>query len=436
MSIELHTITFNHDTGSASNSSLNIRQNDQVEIAIPEFDCDIPRDMELSCAAYSISNIINKELLIRVAFRIPQPIDITYEVKATGGGILGDLDPIKVEFKDGYAEKVTDIHLSNISFSEIGVHDITWKWYYRARPRILGPVQRYDRRFFSGLLNILRIFPFWKKFATSQHRIFTILSTPIQPWSQTFGDRANPWTALLYESCTMASGTSNPIKTIRAITKQINRKFKLKYDIVSGAPNYLIWGTFNIQKWIDYVLKQNAPTNPKFCPGTSNEYKEYLIVNCYDCAAALSLMAKLVGAPTEYNFHNPFGYLNYVVPIGRGRCNNPFYGCQGDNPAVGEDDYRSGFGNHAYTKKSSENIFDATMRAYVDCGTRISLLLVAAIILLVTLGTADVSSLIDRADGLLVNLGQDNYESIVIDVSEPFEAAAATGSPSPVSISF
>ncbi|MEZ4587689.1 MAG: hypothetical protein R2909_14950 [Gemmatimonadales bacterium] len=72
------------------------------------------------------------------------------------------------------------------------------------------------------------------------------------------------------------------------------------------------------------MLRGQAPPTPSFCQGDLHEYPDFDIVNCYDCAAALAITASALGTPLGYHFHGPFGYLEYVRPIGRGKCNNPF----------------------------------------------------------------------------------------------------------------
>lgn len=149
-------------------------------------------------------------------------------------------------------------------------------------------------------------------------------------------------------------------------------------------------------------------------------------------------MSKILGVDITYQWHQPFGYLEYVVPIGRSRSNNPFYGCGGSsNAALGEDDSRSAFGNHTYAKRGNGRNYDSTMRQYVPCGTRITLLLLLAIIMLFSFGRGDRDwSLRNRINGWLINLTQENYETYTNDTSAAFESAMATGVPVPEILNF
>jgi hypothetical protein len=204
----------------------------------------------------------------------------------------------------------------------------------------------------------------------------------------------------------------------------------LRYDIQTGAPRYGFAQTgssFQLTNWINYVLNGNAPAMPIFCNGTAEQYKNFWIVNCYDCAASAALMAKLVGADSDYYFHQPFGFLNYVEAIGRGKCNNPFYGCQGGTPALGPDDQRTGFGNHAYQKLSGTKNYDACMREWLSPLAKFWLILLWLIILIFTLGMVNAQNLLLRAGGWLIDLTQAEYNARTVDTSQPFEAAAASG---------
>jgi hypothetical protein len=138
-------------------------------------------------------------------------------------------------------------------------------------------------------------------------------------------------------------------------------------------------------------------------------------------------MARVLGADSDYYYHQPFGYLNYVEPIGRGKCNNPFYGCLGNNPAVGPDDQRTAFGNHAYQKLGGSQNYDACMREWLTPLAKLILILIWLIILIITLGTVNLKSLLNRAGGWLVDLTQTDYNSRTIDISQGFEANAAAG---------
>ena len=76
------------------------------------------------------------------------------------------------------------------------------------------------------------------------------------------------------------------------------------------------------------------------------------------------------------------------------------------------------------------------MRAWVSPSERLWLIILWFIILIITFGLVNLQSLLDRADGWLVDLAQSDYNSIVVDVSQPFEAAANGGSPALQNLQF
>jgi hypothetical protein len=253
---------------------------------------------------------------------------------------------------------------------------------------------------------------------------------PPAPWTQALANKRNPWSDLLDVCCVTGGGARNAAEATESITKGVHQSYPLRYDILTGAPRYGFSTTgtsIQLTNWINYVLNGNAPANPVFCNGSGEQYKDFWIVNCYDCAALAALMAKVLGADSDYFFHQPFGFLNYVRPIGRGKCNNPFYGCTGNNPEVGPDASRTGFGNHAYQKLGGTRNYDACMREWIDSMTQLLLLLIYWIVLILSLGTVKLKSLLDRAGGWLIDLAQAEYNSRTIDTSQPFEASAAAG---------
>jgi len=407
MALTLKTITFNHDLFSASTSAMNIRRNKDFEVLVPEYDAAIPRTAAESCAAYAIQETTAQQVFVRVELASTGGGNPHFEVRAQGGGRLGALDPQGVDFTGGATTKTIDFPLSHRDFTSIVQQDVTWQWQFRQQGN-----------------------PNWQPLVDTSHRIYVLLKVPSAPWTQTLADKRNPWTDLLDVCCPTAAGKQTASQAAESITKKVHQGYSLRYDIVSGAPRYgfvLTGNSFQLTKWIDYVLKGNAPASPIFCNGTAEQYKDYWIVNCYDCAASSALMARILGADSDYYFHAPFGYLNYVEPIGRGKCNNPFYGCLGNNPAVGPDDPRTSFGNHAYQKLSGSRNYDACMREWLSPLAKLLLILIWLIILVLTLGTVNLTALLNRAGGWLVDLSQADYNNRVIDTSQPFEATAAAG---------
>jgi hypothetical protein len=411
MPLTLRTITFNHDLISATTSALNIRKNKDFETALPEYDNTIARSPAQQCAAYAIAPTRGKGVFVRCTFELSGATSGTFHVQATGGGVLGGLGVRTVSFS-GTTSATIDFPLANRDFSRVGRHDISWRWWVRPRG---------GKR--------------WQLLVVTSHRIYLLLDVPPAPWTQTYADKRNPWTDLLDHACSLASGHTKSMTASIALTKAIHSNYSLRYDIRTGAPRYGFGptsGSFEMTEWIGHVLQGSPPATPTCCPGSAEIYNDNWIVNCYDAAASLALMGKVIGAPLDYYFHGPFGYLNFVVPIGRGRCNNPFYGCFANDPERGADDAtRTGFGNHAYTKLSAQNNFDACMKQWLSGLSQLILTILYfilwLIILIITFGAVNRIDLLDRAQGWLVNMGQGEYNSTTIDTSTPAEASAATG---------
>jgi hypothetical protein len=411
MPLTLKTITFNHDLASATTSSLNIRKNKDFETALPEFDSTIPRTAQQQCAAYSIATSKNQAVFVRCVVAIASGAPASVDIRASGGGVLGALDALTVNIPNS-ANVTVDFPLNHRTFSAVGRHDVTWQWEWR----LSG----------GGA---------WQSLANTSHRIYLLLDLPGAPWTQTFGDKRNPWTDLLDHVCVIAGGKGTEMAANIAMTKAIFSNYSLRYDIVSGAPTYgfsQTTGSFKLTQWITNVLNGTPPATPTFCQGTAEQYNDNWIINCYDAGASLALMSKAVGSRLDNYFHSPFGKLNFVVPIGRGRCNNPFYGCTSNTPVRGADDAtRTGFGNHAYTKSPANNNFDACMRQYRNWFEVLILTIIYFIlwllILIISFGTLNRIDLLERAQGWLVNLSQSDYNAATIDTSTPAEAASAAG---------
>ncbi|KYK31230.1 MAG: hypothetical protein AYK19_04105 [Theionarchaea archaeon DG-70-1] len=369
--IDIEAIKFNHDTSSLTSDAMNIRKNKNEDVEIPEWKKG-ENDPKDSPAAYAIKETENEQITIEAKFTIDPPTIKQAKIKAEGGGILGKIEPTVVEFENGVSKpEYVSFELKNHTIGKNGIvrKDIEWRWKYICYCDIK-----------------------WRDMRTTKHRIYVVLEEPPSPWMQAVASDKNPWTDALDKACVIASGKKSKLAASTAITKHIYSKYGLAYDIWWGAGHYSSgYGNFDLTAWL-------------------NNFVNGKIVNCYDCAASLAALGNVVGCDLTYQFHGPFGYLNIVVPIGRGRCNNPFYGSSGTKPIMGKDDAsRTYFGNHAYTKMDRK-VFDATMQGDY--------------------------SRIHHPEPLsvpfwLINRMQNEYERKVIDISTPAEKAADQGTPQP-----
>lgn len=436
--LQLEAITFNHNVNSVITSGVNLRLSKDQEVLLPEFElAPFQRPRSHPCA-YSIQDTIGNDVTVELRFRISSTLaqisastgkTLTFNVRADGGGVLGPIAPTAVTFQPG--QPVTTVHasLADRSFDGVGAHNVTWEWSAWQAP--------------AG----------WRPLTITSHRVYLLLDTPKTPWTATFASRKNVWANLLDHACAIANEAQTSRDALRPIVKALNGDYLLKYDIVRGAPRYGFSRTgsqFRLDQWMSYVLDGNAPTWVYFCehptPGSTHafgtlavgEWYEWLTANCYDCASGVAILGAALGCPTAYVFHEPFGYLNPVYPIGRDLANNPFPGCRdasGIPALVGPDDARTSFGNHTYVVAAGEN-YDACLKEKVPWWKRAVLRLRYGTTVAATLGTSRPRHLLDWADGYLVQRTQADYEAAVIDTSAAFEAANAGGAPSPQVLDF
>jgi hypothetical protein len=85
-------------------------------------------------------------------------------------------------------------------------------------------------------------------------------------------------------------------------------------------------------------------------------------------AKSLVVFANALGCGATNTYVEPFGYLNCIMPIGRGWTNNPFYEDTlywDPNPIVPGhwtwQEGRSAFGNHAFARFNNATIYDASV---------------------------------------------------------------------------
>ncbi len=318
MTLELCDIYFDHQkiTGrdrpprsSVYNSSIHIRRNQDFEVAWPEYNSKDQANKPDSLAAYSIVNTTNQDVFILVRFQNLLNTSAIYEVRAEGGGIMGELSPTRIDFPSGETSTNACIPLNKRRFKEVGKYEAAWNWFYRVDGSNA-----------------------WQFLGTTKHKVYLTYFTPQAPWSAESCNRNNPWTELLEVCCEIAQGASDEMSMLAEITKAINNRYNLKYDIIAGAPRYS-WSiykngksitVFDLKNWMNYVLKCNPPSNVPYLPGTKEEYGHFRIVGCQDTAAALAVMSSVIGVRATIAFHAHFGYLRLVFPIGRDKSNNPY----------------------------------------------------------------------------------------------------------------
>lgn len=389
--VVLESIEFNHDQADKRRSALNIRRNCRTAVRLPEWQRGLSSNPGDSPAAYSIASLGTQPITIRVTLGNSSAEEVSLELKADSGGILGPIAPVPVELPPGIVEKTISLHLTSANITEVGVHDVYWTWWMR-------PAGSSDS---------------WQTLGRTGHRIYVLLDIPTAPWDSTFNNGSNPWTDLLDHSCAILAGTKRPGTAATIITKAINSEYRLKYNIENGtsAPYYEGF-EFELGLWIDRVLNGKR-TETQFRPDCPQQrYWRDWITGCDACARAVTLMATVVGARVECLDQQPFGFINVLKPIGRGPCNNPFYAC-GGNPVVPPGGEREPFDHHSFAGLDGY-YYDACLRADLSIFERLGALLVVLLVLVVTLGRTHMGWLYDRAEGWLTDVGGPLYNSIVL----------------------
>lgn len=256
-------------------------------------------------------------------------VTITQAQNISGAGqLLGTLDDLEMEGScplaiGDHVVPVTIRRLPNTIKRYKG--DISW----RLQTPAVGSVT---------LTNVTRV------------ELFTVLDQPASFYSA----REGVWTEALRFLCERAgaAGKSTASEACRAIAEYCHGSHGLRYDTNGGRSFYGVDGHGGVFQLGSYLQAASA------------------VVNCYDQAGAVQALAGAVGAPTEWYFLSPFGYINPTNLIGIGNCNNPFYTMTGSAPVVAADDpRRTSFGNHAFCGLASK-VLDACAGPHVATETK------------------------------------------------------------------
>ena len=94
--IQLEAITFNHSAGAPATGALNVRINGATATPIPEYSHGPPAVSH--AAAYAIDATAGQATFARARFSRPAGAPDSFEVRARGGGVLGQVSQFTVEF--------------------------------------------------------------------------------------------------------------------------------------------------------------------------------------------------------------------------------------------------------------------------------------------------------------------------------------------------
>jgi hypothetical protein len=296
--VNLVSISFDYDPRRISVEALTIRRNFNSKIDVPEWTTSKKLPIDAPCA-YALNVVSGKIPTIEVVLNISKPIPSPIVIQATGGGILGAIDPITVIFGSDNQSKVL-LSLNNHKLADGGVQrtDVTWNWKYQ----IDGGA--------------------WADMATTQHRVYVILNEPQAPWEQN-PDRNNqqlPWTDVLDYACDWAKGTKDVDDVLNMVTNKVNKDLNLIYDEPQGKPYYIREvsspdprSVFLCGDFIDFLNKNKSNGNK---------------VNCSDCATIVTTFSNILGADAqEVKLGYGVGfYCNEILLIGTKTWKVPGFG--------------------------------------------------------------------------------------------------------------
>ncbi|WP_339746385.1 LamG domain-containing protein [uncultured Maricaulis sp.] len=296
--VDIAGIMFNHSPANTATCALNIRKNYTQQVDVPEWVRKETSPAQAP-AAYALKAIAGNTVTIKARFVIGDKTATQMQIQATGGGLLGAIDPVTINFKNSVSDpEWVTLPLNHQTLASAGVArtDTAWVWQYR-------PV--------SGGA--------WTTMQTTHHRIYTVLDVPTAPWKQANfpADTQAPWTDALDFACSWAAGTKTVDTAAAAITLQTNQHLGLTYDMSRGASVYTR---------ADYSISQMVFLGTQFInfltAGTGNG----ATINCTDCATIVATFANLVGCDlNESCMRSGFG-LNQIIAIGHSAFGYPGFG--------------------------------------------------------------------------------------------------------------
>jgi hypothetical protein len=284
--LTLSAIAFNYGPGA---QALQIRKNRTISVAVPEW---VPADVNApdSPAAY-LATAQATVAQIQVSFLLSSPTALPIQVQALGGGILGAIDPFTIPGSGTVTVTLTHNTLAN---GAVAVQNVQWNWQYQ-----IGA---------GG----------WIALATTNHRIYSVLSTAQLPWSNVKIDlQSSPWTDVLDLSCVWAAGASNGDDALEHITDAVNSMVGLAYDTPGFGASH-------------YVSQNNQFLCTEFLLFLSGQGGLGHLVNCTDCATIVTTFANAIGCDVSATlmYHNnaatTFFACNQIKSIGSPNWAYPF----------------------------------------------------------------------------------------------------------------
>jgi hypothetical protein len=302
-------IKLNNTPNALTPKTLNLRRNATTTIPIPEWTYQMDEAWEAP-VAYNVAAVGTGPVTIKAKLQAleiladgtSQPWTGQAPVRAVGGGILGDLDEVLVDFVDGvstpeYIAFTASGHsLGSTGVRGVAMEDIAWTW------QILRP----------GEVDFLDV-------GTSHHRVYTVYRKPRAPWDNTPGSAQNAWTEALDVACSISGGVgmADDLDEICCAVAALFNAGGGFCDTVNGSPSTTVG-----------ALMYDVATAPHYSGGPNVQLGAFLercrggagngpLVNCSDCAALFSTLANLLGA-NLWQGQIFTGLIIPVMPIGCG----------------------------------------------------------------------------------------------------------------------
>lgn len=245
---------------------------------------------------------------------------------------------------------------------------------------------------------------------TGPHLVYTVLDVPRNDtgWSVMADKDNNPSVYaldFLFDKCGI-QGTTTHTSAADKIADYLHREQNghgLQYDHTYGGPGYthgwrisdlilpsgapdraefkIVGPSANVSGTLDleaYIGKSGFGKKPDRAPANSAS-RDRNLVNCYDCALAVTVLTGLTGSQAKARFMQPFGYINTLYFCGTPavQSNHPFHKepmyaniaiAGGDDLDVHKDFNdklkRSRFANHAFCtieSASTEKVWDCNV---------------------------------------------------------------------------
>ena len=208
--VKVGGIVFNYDSTKCSEDGLNIRQDYNTPIGLPEF----VRDLQTNAAAYLVNTAV--KILVRLNLETPNITSLRIKgVSANRDGVLGDTEEKLVYFCAGVSQtgegddpnwpEFIKFSLNGTTPNKICVSTNAWNWIVTEVNGIAVDNLMVDQ--------------------TSGHIVYTVLAVPAPPWTQAPDNPCNPWASALGLVCDKrwAGGASTSKQAAGKIIEQVYR---------------------------------------------------------------------------------------------------------------------------------------------------------------------------------------------------------------------